>query len=107
MSPQQPYTLIYAPVIKEHLQFVDKKHLSYIRATLLERLSFDPNERNRNRKPLTRPAFEEATWELRFGPENMFRVFYEVKAHEREVHILAFGLKLRDKLFVGGEEIEL
>lgn len=54
-----------------------------------------------------RTAFDEATWELRFGPENMFRVFYDVHVTTYEVHILAIGTKERDKLYVGGEEIEL
>lgn len=107
MSPQPPYTLIYAPVTREHLKPIDKKYYSLIKSTIEERLSFEPNEQNRNRKPLTRSAFEEATWELRFGPENIFRVFYDVKHDEREVHILAIGIKRRDKLFVGREEIEL
>jgi mRNA-degrading endonuclease RelE of RelBE toxin-antitoxin system len=107
MSPQQRYTLIYAPMTKEHLRFIDKKYYSLIRDTINERLSFEPTEQNRNRKPLTRPAFEEATWELRFGPENTFRVYYDVKSTQREVHILAIGIKLRNTVYVGGEEITL
>jgi mRNA-degrading endonuclease RelE of RelBE toxin-antitoxin system len=107
MSPQQRYTLIYAPITKEHLRFIDKKYYSLIRDTIIERLSFEPTEQNRNRKPLTRPAFEEATWELRFGPENTFRVFYDVNADDREVYILAIGIKLRNTVYVGGEEITL
>jgi mRNA-degrading endonuclease RelE of RelBE toxin-antitoxin system len=107
MPPQQPYTLIYAPLVKEHLQSIEKKHYSLIRNTITERLSFEPTEGNRNRKPLTRPAFEEATWELRFGPDNSFRVFYDVNEAEREVHILAIGVKVRNKVFIGGEEIDL
>jgi mRNA-degrading endonuclease RelE of RelBE toxin-antitoxin system len=107
MSPQHTYTLIYAPVTRHHLKFIEKKYYSLIKNTLEERLSFEPLEQNRNRKPLTRPAFEEATWELRFGPDNMFRVFYDIHISNREVHILAIGIKIRDKLLVGGEEIDI
>lgn len=107
MSPQNTYALIYAPVTRSHLRFINKRHHSLFRATISERLSFEPTMKNRNRKPLTRPAFEEATWELRFGPENMFRVFYDVNLGDREVYILALGVKLRDKLLIGGEEIDL
>lgn len=107
MSPRQPYTLIYAPVTREHLKYIDKKHYSLIRNTIEERLSYEADVQNRNRKPLKRTAFEEATWELRFGPDNMFRVFYDVHVNNQEVHILAIGTKMRDKLFVGGEEIDL
>ena len=51
-------------------------------------------------------AFE-ATWELRFGPENRFRVFYSVSHEFREVQILAIGTKEGDRLIVGGEEIRV
>jgi mRNA-degrading endonuclease RelE of RelBE toxin-antitoxin system len=107
MPPQHAYTLIYAPITREHLRGIEKKHYSLIKDTIVERLSFEPDTQNRNRKPLTRPAFEAATWELRFGPENIFRVFYDVKAVDREVHILGIAMKIRDKLFIGGEEIDL
>jgi hypothetical protein len=46
-----------------------------IRTTLEEQLRFDPDKETRNRKPLQRPVALEATWELRLGPENRFRVF--------------------------------
>ncbi len=107
MSPQQPYTLIYAPITREHLKSIDKKYYLLIKTTIEERLSFEPDKENRNRKPLTRQAFDEATWEIRFGPENTFRVFYDIKRDTREVYILAIGIKVRNKLFVSGEEIDL
>jgi len=47
----------------------------------------------------------EATWELRFGPGNRFRVFYAVSHERREVQILAIGTKERNRLIVGREEI--
>ena len=46
-------------------------------------------------------------WEIRFGPNNRFRVFYRTDASTGEVHILAIGVKEGDRLFVGGEEFEL
>ena len=51
-------------------------------------------------------AFE-AMWELRFGPENRFRVFYAVSHERQEVQILAIGRKERNRLMVGGEEIKI
>ena len=107
MSPQQPYTIIYAPITQTHLRFIDKKYYSLIRDTIVDRLSYEPLEENRNRKPLKRPAFQEATWEIRFGPDNTFRVFYDVSADARQVAILAIGMKIRDKLYIAGEEIVL
>ena len=65
-----------------------------------------PERETRNRKLLEQPAPFEATWELRFGPDNRFRVFYEVESRERTVTILAIGLKQGNRLIVGGEEIK-
>jgi len=107
MSPKQSYRIIYAPITRDHLRVIDKKYYSLIRDTIEERLAHEPDIENRNRKPLKRTAFDEATWELRFGPENMFRVFYDVHVSEHEVHILAIGTKERDTLYVGGEEIDI
>ena len=53
------------------------------------------------------PGVLEAQWELRFGPDNRFRVFYEIDRENRTVYILAVGIKERNRLFIGGEEVEL
>ena len=68
---------------------------------------FEPDAETRNRKPLRQPAVFAAQWELRFGPGNRFRVFYEIDRENREVYILAIGVKERDRLVIGGEEVEL
>jgi mRNA-degrading endonuclease RelE of RelBE toxin-antitoxin system len=75
--------------------------------TISEQLSHTPLEVTRNRKPLEQPAPFGATWELRFGNKNSFRVFYEVDAVDQIVLILAIGIKDREKLLVSGEEIEI
>jgi hypothetical protein len=49
----------------------------------------------------------EAQWALRFGPDNRFRACYEIDRESREVYILAIGVKEQDRLFIGGEEVEL
>ena len=67
MPPYAPYAIIYAPIVKEHLRSIDRKHYTLIRTIIQERLAYEPNEANRNRKPLKRTVFESATWELRFG----------------------------------------
>jgi len=48
-----------------------------------------------------------ADWEIRFGPDNRFRVFYTIEREVREVQILAIGVKRGDKLLIAGQEIEL
>jgi mRNA-degrading endonuclease RelE of RelBE toxin-antitoxin system len=105
---QEPiFTLVFAPEVVDHLRAIDKKHHSLIRETIAQQLSDTPLELTRNRKPLEQPAPFAATWELRFGANNRFRVFYEVDAAEQMVLVLAIGIKDREKLIVGGEEIEL
>src|SRR5216683_5253700 len=46
-------------------------------------------------------------WELRFGPDNRFRVLYGIDHERREVQIQAIGVKKGNRLFVAGEEVEL
>ena len=107
MVRAEPYALIYAPAIKEHLRYIAPKYYSLIREKTEEQLRFEPDVESRNRKPLEQPAAFEAEWELRFGPDNCFRVFYQVRPEEREVHIVAVGRKDRQHLSIGGEEISL
>jgi mRNA-degrading endonuclease RelE of RelBE toxin-antitoxin system len=107
MVKRQPYTLVYAPEVKRHLRTIERQHYPLIRETLQEQLLFEPDAETRNRKPLRQPAAFEAQWELRFGTDNRFRVFYEIDRENREVHILAIGIKERDRLVIGGEEVEL
>jgi hypothetical protein len=61
----------------------------------------------RNRKFLKQPAPYGASWELRFGPINRFRAFYEVVQGKREVWILAIGVKEGNRLLIGREEFEV
>ena len=72
-----------------------------------DRLSHEPDVETHNRKPLVRPVSFDADWELRFGPKNRFRVFYTIDHNASEVHILAVGVKLRDRLTIDGKEVEL
>jgi len=107
MVRRQPYSLVYAPEVREHLRAIERQHYSLIRETIEEQLPFEPETETRNRKPLRQPALLEAQWELRFGPGNRFRVFYEIDRENRTVYILAIGVKERDRLYIGGEEVEL
>ena len=86
---------------------IERKHYSLIETTIGEQLSSDPQVETKNRKPLARPSALGTAWELRFGPENRFRVFYRVNASAYEVRILAIGVKTGSKLRIGGEELDL
>jgi hypothetical protein len=107
MAKKQPFTLVYAEVVKEHLQAIEAKYHSVIQSAIESQLLHEPEVETRNRKPLTRPIEFGADWELRLGPDNRFRVFYEVQADTRRVHILAIGVKVRSRLFFAGEEFEI
>jgi mRNA-degrading endonuclease RelE of RelBE toxin-antitoxin system len=108
MVRRQRYTLVYAEVsVKEHLRTIDSKHHSLIREAIDKQLQFDPGVETRNRKPLRQPAAFEARWEIRFGPDNRFRVLYDINEAEHQVLILAIGEKERNRLIVGGNEVKL
>ena len=107
MSPRQKFVLIYALLTKLHLKTIERKYYSLIRATIEDELQFEPDVETRNRKPLKRPVIFEAEWELRFGPDNKFRVFYDINIESHEVYILAIGVKEGNRLFIGGKEVKL
>lgn len=107
MSPATPYTLQFAPETIDHLHAIERKYHRLIRQTVNEQLRYTPEEETRNRKPMEPPAPFGATWELRFGPDNRFRVFYEVDSAALVVWILAVGIKRRNRLCIGGEELAL
>ncbi|MBX7233302.1 MAG: hypothetical protein K1X65_02885 [Caldilineales bacterium] len=67
-------------------------------------LKHEPTTETRNRKPMRPNPI--APWELRIGA---LRVFYDVLDNTLEptVLILAIGIKIHNRLYIGGEEIEL
>jgi mRNA-degrading endonuclease RelE of RelBE toxin-antitoxin system len=107
MPPQNRFEIIYPPIIKQHLKFIETRHYSLIRESLEVQLRFEPDVETRNRKPLKRPIVFGTKWEIRFGPDNRFRVFYRVDYDSQQVVILAIGEKIGHRLFVGGEEVEI
>ena len=107
MVRKLPYTLIYDTEIPRQLYAIDRKYHSLIRTTLEEQLTYEPDVETTNRKPLQRPVIFGARWELRLGPGNRFRIYYRIYMNGREVHILAIGVKIRDSVYIGGEEYDL
>lgn len=104
MKDSRRYTITYADEIYEHLQAMEPEHYSLIESEVEAQLAFQPLVETRNRKPLKRPVSFGADWELRLGPGNRFRVFYEVDTNVRIVRVLAIGVKDRKRLQIGGEE---
>jgi len=107
MAKRAKFRLIFAPLAIEHLAVIDAKHHGIIRRTINEQLTHSPTEETRNRKPLEQPAPFGASWELRCGSDNRFRVFYDVDSTAREVRVLAIAVKDRNRLLIGEEEYEL
>ena len=101
------YTIKYAPEVLGHLDAVERKYHRLLRNLIEAQLCFSPEKPTRNRKLLEQPAPFSATWELRGGPDNRFRVFYEIAHDETAVWILAIGVKQGNRLLVGKEEIEI
>lgn len=107
MPPSKLYELIYDREVQRQVLKVGRKYHSLIQRQMEAQLRHEPETETRNRKPLLRPSVLGSAWELRFGQDNRFRVFYRVSRVLRQVHIVAVGVKIKDKLYVGGEEFEL
>jgi hypothetical protein len=106
MAQTPPFSLAYATAVKGHLRAIESKYHGTIQSAIESQLIHEPDVETRNRKPLKRPIEFGADWELRCGPDNRFRVFYQVRADDREGHILAIGVKERSRLFFGGKEFD-
>jgi mRNA-degrading endonuclease RelE of RelBE toxin-antitoxin system len=107
MRRRSKFTISYAPETYKHLDWIESKYHRLVATTIEKQLSDTPATETRNRKPLEEPASFGATWELRFGPQNSFRVFYDVNHEEKTVSVLAIGVKKGNQLFIGGQEFEL
>lgn len=104
MVRKQAFTLLYDTEVNQHLRTIDRKFYALIRVEIENQLRYEPTIETKNRKPLLRPAPSGATWELRLGPNNRFRVYYRADTETHEVFILAVGEKQRERVYVGKEE---
>ena len=107
MNSKRAFELVYASQVKDHLKPIERKQYGLIRQEIEAQLQFEPEVETRNRKPLKRAVAFGAEWEIRFGPDSRLRVFYEVDRDAGVVYILAIGIKVRDRLYIGGKEVEL
>ena len=106
MARRPKFTIHYAPAVYDHVDWIERKYHRLIAETIKEQLSHTPEAETKNRKPFEDPSSFGATWELRFGPKNSFRVFYEVDRAARIVTVLALGVKEGNLLFISGEEFK-
>jgi mRNA-degrading endonuclease RelE of RelBE toxin-antitoxin system len=98
------FRIEFAPEVLRHLQTIPRQQHNLLRTEIHDQLRFTPLVQTRNRKPLELPAPFAATWELRCGPRNRFRVFYTVDKEANTVNILAIGVKEGNRLYIGREE---
>lgn len=107
MARRARFEIVFDVLALDHMAAIDRKYDSVIRTTIETQLTYEPDLATRNRKPLLRETAIGATWELRCGPDNRFRVFYDVHREERLVVVLAMARKVGNQLFVGKERFEL
>jgi mRNA-degrading endonuclease RelE of RelBE toxin-antitoxin system len=98
-----PYQIQLSRRALEHLRSLAAGQRSRVVAHVREQLSHEPTVETRNRKRMKPNLL--ASWELRLGE---LRVYYDVEeSPEPQVSIIAIGRKVRERLFIGSEEITL
>ena len=105
--PRRPaFEVIFDALALDHMGAIGSQYDSLIRRTVEEQLIHQPDVPTRNRKPLLRETAIGTTWEVRCGPANRFRIFYDIHRDQRLVVVLAIARKARNQLFVGKERFE-
>jgi mRNA-degrading endonuclease RelE of RelBE toxin-antitoxin system len=99
---RKPYRIEYSPPSREHLAALTARERATVIDAVDVQLAHDPRLVTRNRKPLQPNPL--SRFELRIGD---LRVYYEVDERLRAVEIRAVGRKDRDRVLIGGEEIDL
>ena len=97
------YRIEYSPETDDHLQARTARQRSIVFDAVDKQLAHQPTIETRNRKPM-RPN-PVAPWELRIGN---LRVYYDITEEpDKLVTVLAVGVKHRNRLLIGGKEIQL
>ena len=107
MPTRTAFEVIFDMLALDHMDAIQTKYHSLIRKAVEEQLFSEPDTPTRNRKPLLRETAIGATWEVRCGPDNRFRIFYDVQRDQHLVVVLAIARKVGNQLFVGKEKFEL
>lgn len=107
MMAKRPYEIIFDAEVGEHLRVIPHKDRASILDSIEQQLTNEAAVPARNRKAMRIPNTINATWELRCGANNRYRVFYDVDEDNGFVVVLAIGSKERNKLTIGHEEFEL
>jgi mRNA-degrading endonuclease RelE of RelBE toxin-antitoxin system len=98
--PPVPYRIEFSPEAVDHLDGLTARQRSTLLDAIERQLLHEPRAETRQRKSLRPNPLAE--YRLRVGD---LRVYYDVG--DTIVVIKAVGIKLRNRLLVGGKEIEL
>jgi len=94
---------VYSPDAEGHLRALTARQRGIVLDTVDKQLTRQPIVETKNRKPMRPNPL--ASWELRIGK---LRVYYDLEEEpEKVVYIIAIGVKDRNRVWIGGEEIDL
>ena len=96
------FSLEFSPAAQGDLQLLRKFEQTRIVSAIATQLKDEPLTATRHRKQMKSNLI--ATWELRIGD---FRAYYDVDEERELVLIRAVGVKHHNRLFIGGEEVEV
>jgi mRNA-degrading endonuclease RelE of RelBE toxin-antitoxin system len=97
------FAIEYSPDVEDQLRVLTARQRAMVFDEVDRQLLHEPDVETKNRKPM-RPN-PVAPWELRIGD---LRVYYDIE-HDptKRVLIRAVGIKTRNIVRIGGEEIQL
>ncbi len=98
------YQVVYTDNARDQIRLVEKKYRSLIRDEIEKHLVYEPQVKTNNRKFMGH-SWAFGTWELRCGPGNRFRIFYDVDENTSVVFITAIGIKRGNHLYIGNQEV--
>ncbi|MDQ2999039.1 MAG: type II toxin-antitoxin system RelE/ParE family toxin [Chloroflexota bacterium] len=101
----QSAEIILSPEALDHISAFKARQRRIILDEIETQLSHEPTFVTQQRKPMRPNPL--ASWELRIG---QFRVYYQVEQDQADqaiVYIIAVGIKIRDRITIGGKEVTL
>jgi mRNA-degrading endonuclease RelE of RelBE toxin-antitoxin system len=97
------YSIEFTSVARDHFSAFTARQRALLRDGIVEQLTQEPRVETRRRRQLRPNAL--AGYRLRVRD---LRVYYDViDVADPKVLIQAFGIKVRNRVFVAGEEIDL
>ena len=98
-----PYHIEYSPDVEDHIRVLTARQQRIVLDAVDRQLTHEPTVETANRKPMRPNPL--APWELRIGN---LRVYYDVEdVPEPLVYVRAVGIKLRNRVRIAKEVIEL